>query len=107
MTCPLFVAVCGYALFVVFCWLLVMLCVVGVVSAVCCKCCVVRWSRLQLFVAVVVRRRVVCGVMSGAPLVCGSWLVISLLLFVAWWLVFVLWCCVFAVLVFAGCDLVC
>ena len=63
----------------------------------CCKCCVVCWCCVQLFVAVVVRRRVVCGVMSGALLFCGSLLVISLLLFVACWLVFVLRCCVFDV----------
>ena len=83
-----------------------MLCVVGVVNVVFCKCCVVCWCRLQWFVAVAVRRRVVCGVMSGA-LFYGSLLVMSLLLSVACWRVFVLRCCVFAVIVFAGCDIVC
>ena len=77
-----------------------------VVSVVCCKSCVVCWCSLQLFVAAVVRRCVVCGVMSGAIIVCGSLLVISLLR-VACWLVFVSRCCVFAVSVSAGCDLVC
>ena len=107
MRCPLFVAMCGYVLFVVYCWLLVMLCVVGVVNVVCCIWCVVCWCCVQLFVAAVDRRHVVCGVMYGAPLFCGSLFVISLLLCVACWLVFVLRCSVFAVFVFAGCDLVC
>ena len=104
--CPLFVAMCGCVLFVVCCWLLVMFCVVGAVNVVRRGCCAVCWCCLQLFAAVVVRRRVVCGVMSGALLFCGSFLVISLWLFIDCLLVCVLRCCVFAAIVFAGCDLV-